>query len=145
MANAVYEVRPAKGEEIESAANLVTRVFAQEGINAKIKTQEYLEKLQPKHQCSVAIYDGKVVGALFYSIEESKGNIIDVAVDPSHRRRGVSKELARISMEDMQKRNAIVVQSDVVNNDWARYLQELGFEDMSFSDSERAIPLQKRF
>lgn len=137
--------RGAQKDEVASAAHLVSTVFEREGIN-KIKPEEYLEKLQPKHRCAVATYDGKVVGALFYSVENDKGNIIDVAVDPEHRRKGVSKELARISMEDMQRSNAAIVQSDVVNHHWALYLQSLGFEDISLSDDgERAIPLEKKF
>jgi len=91
--------------------------------------QEYFNVLSNKEPYEVALDNGEVVGASF--VTEYGDFEFDVVVHPSHRRKGIAKELIRNAVQEFDFRSEadpeIVMQVDVVNPDMVNYMNSLGF------------------
>ena len=81
----------------------------------------------------VAEVDGRVVGFMIYELHKSRLHVLNFAVDPAHRRRGigsqmVSKLLAKLSQE---RRNRVMLEVRETNLAAQLFFKSLDFKAVS--------------
>jgi ribosomal protein S18 acetylase RimI-like enzyme len=124
----MYLYRSHDSSDRMPAVELIIRVYSQEQINPNLGTEDFLGKFRPWHHWTVALVDKTVVGAQFYSVKDDEGYLIDVAVDQSHRRKGIATELTNRALECMkQNKVKMVFTTKVLNANWENKLKGLGF------------------
>lgn len=98
-----------------------------------------------------AVIDGKIVGYLIVQCVYDEAHILNLAVHPDHRRRGMAKVLLRRFLEHVEKRNVSLLYLEVrMGNRAAQGLYfGFGFAPVSvrkkyYPDGEDALILMKK-
>jgi len=77
----------------------------------------------------VALGEGTIVGYVLAAVDKGDGRIISIAVDPSHRRRGVGRQLAEEALRRLETAGAdsIALETRLDNEASIRLWRRLGF------------------
>ncbi len=97
MTEIEYSFRSAIGTDVPKVAALVSAAYGQYveriGILPRPMTDDYTEVIANR-QVTLAESHGKIVGVIVLTVDDEEGFLIDnVAVDPSHRGKGLGKAL----------------------------------------------------
>jgi ribosomal protein S18 acetylase RimI-like enzyme len=97
MTEIEYSFRSAIGTDVPKVAALVSAAYGQYveriGILPRPMTDDYAEVIANR-QATLAESHGKIVGVIVLTVDDEEGFLIDnVAVDPSHRGKGLGKAL----------------------------------------------------
>lgn len=97
MTEIEYSFRSAIGTDVPKVAALVSAAYGQYveriGILPRPMTDDYAEVIANR-QVTLAESHGKIVGVIVLTVDDEEGFLIDnVAVDPSHRGKGLGKAL----------------------------------------------------
>ena len=102
----------------------------------------------------VAVKDGKVVGYIILKVRENvwkSGHLLNLAVDPKYRRRGIGRALLKYALEILKKESVKNVWLEVraSNNPAINLYLSLGFVKIRkvskyYPDGEDAIIMMKR-
>ena len=111
-----------------------------------------LSELESEHAIRMAVkIKEKIVGFCLASVVAGEGTILQVAVLPQHRKKGIGKQLTQRVLEQAKKRGAEVIFLEVrVSNTPAKGLYHaLGLEEIDlrkgyYYDGETAIIMQWR-
>lgn len=101
----------------------------------------------------VAEYDERVVGFMIYELHKNRLHVLNLAVHPNFRRRGVGEQMANklVSKLSNQRRNSILLEVRETNLCAQLFFRELGFRAISvlrdfYEDTvEDAYLMQYRF
>ena len=85
-----------------------------------------LEKTDSR--CSVAIEDGVVIGFLAFEQIADEGSIVEIAVHPDHRRRGIARELIEEAIRHAADLNTVFLEVRESNTPAIGLYESLGFE-----------------
>jgi len=114
------EIRPATTADVDSIAAL--QAIVPEA--AQWRAADYLD-----HDCRVAVLDGGVVGFLVWRAVADEREILNLAVHPGYRRRGVAAALLGATLREAPARWFLEVRE---SNTTARQLyRKLGFIEVS--------------
>ena len=80
-------------------------------------------------RCTVAVEDDRIVGFLAFEQILDEGSIVEVAVHPDHRRKGIAKELIRSALSDNSLKE-IFLEVRESNIPAIRLYESLGFEQI---------------
>ncbi len=111
-----------------------------------------LSELTSQNTVSLAVkIEEEIAGFCFLSVIAGEGTVLQVAVLPAHRRKGLGKQLTASALQQAEERGAEVVFLEVrVSNAAAKGLYEsLGFKEIAvrkgyYRDGETAIIMQWR-
>lgn len=84
------EIRPATSGDL-AAIDAIQRCSPEA---VQWRASEYLE-----YDCMLAVIDGRVVGFLVYRAAADEREVLNLAVDPGFRRRGIAAALLRAAMD----------------------------------------------
>ncbi len=81
----------------------------------------------------VAEYDERVVGFMIYELHKNRLHILNFAVHPNFRRRGIARSMVRklIGKLSQQRRNRILLEIRETNLDAQLFFREAGFRAIS--------------
>lgn len=106
-----------------------------------------LEKTDSR--CTVAIEKNEVVGFLAFEQVLDEGSVVEIAVHPDHRRKGIARELIRSAISDNSLKE-IFLEARESNIPAIRLYESLGFErigvrkDYYNAPKEDAVMMKKR-
>lgn len=81
--------------------------------------------------CAVAVDDGRVVGYIAYEVIVDEGSIVELAVDPEHRRKGVGRKLAELMLTSCTGVKTVCLEVRASNTAAKALYEALGFEAVS--------------
>ncbi len=124
----------------------------QECFSPPWSTESLLAELESEHTiCLGANFGETTVGFCLLSVIAGEGTVLQVAVLPEYRKKGIGKQLTLAAMKQAMKLGAEVVFLEVrVSNSSARGLyQALGFKEIAvrkgyYRDGETAMIMQWR-
>ena len=120
-----FAIRPAEARDIEAIEAIEISVFSDPW-----PSEAFLSLIGPYgHVATVA---DKVVAFLFGRGVADEGELLNLAVQPSHRRAGVARHLVHVFLEELADNGARAVFLEVrVSNRAARKLyRDLGFQEV---------------
>ena len=79
--------------------------------------------------CCVAIVDERIIGYLAFECICSEGSIVEVAVHPDHRRKGIAREMIQDAMDDCGDLDAVYLEVRESNIPAISLYKSLGFEE----------------
>ena len=111
--------------------------------------QSELEKADSR--CTVAVEDSKVVGFLAFEQIMDEGSIVEVAVSPDHRRRGIARALIREALQVCEGLRTVFLEVREGNAPAVALYESLGFERIAVrrgyydKPKENAIIMRKNY
>lgn len=88
-----------------------------------------LEKLDSR--CTVAIEDDTVIGFLAFEQVVDEGSIVEVAVHPDCRRRGIARSLITSAINSADGLHSVFLEVRESNTPAVRLYEDLGFEQIA--------------
>ena len=82
-------------------------------------------------RCTVAIEDNTVIGFLAFEQVLDEGSIVEVAVHPDHRRRGIAKALITSAIHSVDGLKTVFLEVRESNTPAVRLYEDLGFEQIA--------------
>jgi len=88
--------------------------------------EAFIGEIYKKHSCSkVAVFEGGIIGYICTSYHLHEANIMDLAVHPDQRRRGVATLLMNEAIAELKKKGCVFLYLKVrVSNEAARKFYE---------------------
>lgn len=111
--------------------------------------QSELEKADSR--CTVAVEDSKVVGFLAFEQIMDEGSIVEVAVSPDHRRRGIARALICEALQVCKGLRTVFLEVREGNAPAVALYESLGFERIAVrrgyydNPKENAIIMRKNY
>lgn len=96
-----------------------------------------LEKADSR--CTVAVEDDRIVGFLAFELVVDEGSIVEIAVHPAYRRRGIAKELILSATSD-NSINEIFLEVRESNTPAIGLYESLGFEQIGVRKDYYTVP-----
>ncbi len=81
--------------------------------------------------CAVAVDEDVVVGYIAFEVITDEGSIVELAVDPKHRRKGVGKKLVELMLTSCSGVKTVCLEVRVSNTAARALYQALGFQPIS--------------
>ncbi|HLC50831.1 MAG TPA: GNAT family N-acetyltransferase [archaeon] len=131
-------------------ATLVAAVYRNDGINHDLTPTWYFRALntkKPKQHWTVAVESNRTIGVQVYSIDDSFGTLVDIAVRPKYRGRCIATQLVENAVACMRSQGVKTVRTTrVENSNWRQKLEDMGFEEIwePSSDIEMNPRMQKK-
>lgn len=131
----------AEGEEFLQMAEQHFRSLNPEFVPQPDWVESYFKNIQsnPNYALRWILVDGRHAGFILFGVEKHRflprntGNIYELYVGPSHRRRGIGLEAARLAVAELQRLGSSKIQLEVMEgNEGARALWlSMGFHKVS--------------
>lgn len=86
---------------------------------------------KPDSSCTIAIEDNRTVGFLAFEQILDEGSIIEIAVHPRFRRRGIAKELINSAIQNAGNLSAVFLEVRESNAPAISLYRSLGFEQIA--------------
>ena len=83
---------------------------------------------KPGSYCAVAVDEEKVVGYIAFEAIVDEGSIVELAVDPEHRRKGVGKKLVELMLTSCSGVKTICLEVRASNTPAKALYEVFGFE-----------------
>ena len=81
--------------------------------------------------CAVAVDEDKLVGYIAYEVITDEGSIVELAVDPEHRRKGIGRKLAELMLTSCSGVKTVCLEVRASNTAAKALYEALGFETIS--------------
>ena len=111
--------------------------------------QSELEKADSR--CTVAVEDSKVVGFLAFEQIADEGSIVEIAVSPDYRRRGIARALINEALRNCTGLRTVFLEVREGNAPAVALYESLGFERIAIrrdyydNPKENAIIMRKNY
>ena len=112
---------------VEAVKDLLDTCFDENSWSVE-SIQSELEKADSR--CTVAVEDSKVVGFLAFEQIMDEGSIVEVAVHPDHRRKGIARELIKNAVECCEELDAVYLEVRESNIPAISLYKNLGFYEV---------------
>ena len=80
--------------------------------------------------CCTAVADGRIIGYLAFECISGEGSIVEVAVHPDHRRKGIARELIKNAVECCEELDAVYLEVRESNIPAISLYKNLGFYEV---------------
>ena len=120
-----YRIRSGRATDLAAVADLERLLFADAWSDPTLARHLGRDSL-------VAEWEGRVVGFVFFRHAADEGEILDVAVAPGHRRRGVAGQLVAGAFERMRRCGVgrVFLEVRESNADARAFYRALGFAEV---------------
>ena len=115
-------------EQIDGVKALLDTCFGKSAWS-KEAIRSQLEKSDSR--CFLAVENGEIVGFLAFEQIVDEGSIIEVAVSPAYRRRGIARELIGQAIRDSADLSAVFLEVRESNTPAIALYDSLGFEQIA--------------
>lgn len=135
-------------EHIETVKDLLDTCFDENSWSVE-SIQSELEKADSR--CTVAVEDSKVVGFLAFEQIMDEGSIVEVAVSPDYRRRGIARALINEALRNCTGFCTVFLEVREGNAPAVALYESLGFERIAVrrgyydNPKENAIIMRKNY
>ena len=135
-------------EHVEAVKDLLDTCFDENSWSVE-SIQSELEKADSR--CTVAVEDSKVVGFLAFEQIMDEGSIVEVAVSPDHRRRGIARALICEALQVCEGLRTVFLEVREGNAPAVALYESLGFERIAVrhcyydNPKENAIIMRKNY
>lgn len=135
-------------EHIETVKDLLDTCFDENSWSVE-SIQSELEKADSR--CTVAVEDSKVVGFLAFEQIMDEGSIVEVAVSPDYRRRGIARALINEALRNCTGLCTVFLEVREGNAPAVALYESLGFERIAVrrgyydNPKENAIIMRKNY
>ena len=135
-------------EHVEAVKALLDSCFADGSWSVESICSE-LEKTDSR--CTVALEDGKAIGFLAFEQIADEGSIVEVAVSPDHRRRGIASALICEALQVCEGLRTVFLEVREGNAPAVALYESLGFERIAVrrgyydKPKENAIIMRKNY
>ena len=83
---------------------------------------------KPDSCCTLAVEDDRIIGFLAFEQIMDEGSIVEVAVHPDHRRKGVARELIESALKNADGLNSVFLEVRESNTPAIGLYESLGFD-----------------
>ena len=135
-------------EHVEAVKDLLDTCFDENSWSVE-SIQSELEKADSR--CTVAVEDSKVVGFLAFEQIADEGSIVEIAVSPDHRRRGIARALICEALQVCEGLRTVFLEVREGNAPAVALYESLGFERIAIrrgyydKPKENAIIMRKNY
>ncbi|WP_316607938.1 ribosomal protein S18-alanine N-acetyltransferase [uncultured Ruminococcus sp.] len=135
-------------EHVEAVKDLLDTCFDENSWSVE-SIQSELEKADSR--CTVAVEDSKVVGFLAFEQIMDEGSIVEIAVSPDHRRRGIARALINEALRNCTGLCTVFLEVREGNVPAVALYESLGFERIAIrrgyydKPKENAIIMRKNY